>query len=69
VLETRYIKFIGIESEDKKGKKQLKKEENVIITWVSATPLDNVVGIQQNMASPVESQKNCNLDMHENWRP
>jgi hypothetical protein len=67
VLETRYIKFIGIESEDKKGKKQLKKEENVIITWVSATPLDNVVGIQLNMASPVESQKICNLDLHENW--
>lgn len=24
-------------------------------TWVSATPLDNVVGIQQNIASPVRN--------------
>lgn len=34
----------------------------MMITWVSATPLDNVVGIQQNMAIPVESQKICILN-------
>lgn len=33
-----------------------------MITWVSATPLDNVVGIQQNMANPVQSKKICILN-------
>lgn len=46
---------------DKKYKKRsqrtARKETEYNHTWVSATPLDNVVGIQLNIASPVETQK------------
>jgi len=53
---TRYKVYKIYKKRKSKGKQE-RKQNITIYTWVSATPLDNVVGIQLNIASPVETQK------------